>query len=174
MRNRIHIRMEDLTDESYSKDAKVRQRHAVIEPIENHCVEVEDNFEPIMTKTKWKHFHAKEKEYDFEQEKRKLLRYYSKKELRFVLSQLDMDFEKKLGYNYDYVYEMLESNDVPESPYLLSDAQKRLNHIIFDNRQTQLPPLMRPESNYLEETEVVHFKEENDASALKRLIDHLE
>ena len=37
-----------------------------------------------------------------------LLRRYSKEDLRYILSQLDMEFEKKLGYNYDYVYDMLK------------------------------------------------------------------
>ena len=69
MRNIIHIWTEDLTDESYSIDTKVRQRHAMIEPLESHCMEVEDNLEPILTKTKWNYFHTKEKEYYFEQEK---------------------------------------------------------------------------------------------------------
>ena len=116
MKNRIHIRMEDLTDESYSEIAKVRQRHALIEPLENHCVTVKNSFEPIVAKTKWNHLeHKKSKEvYNVEKERQMLLKKYSKKTLRFVLSQLDMEFEKKLGYNYDYVYEMLESDDVRE------------------------------------------------------------
>ncbi len=46
--------------------------------------------------------------FDAARERMLLLRRYSKEDLRYILSQLDMEFEKKLGYNYDYVYDMLK------------------------------------------------------------------
>lgn len=39
-----------------------------------------------------------------------LLEKYSKEDLRFVLSQLDLEFEKRIGYDYSYVYEMLNED----------------------------------------------------------------
>ena len=36
---------------------------------------------------------------------------YSTADLRFVLNQLDLDFEHKIGYNYDYVKGMLDKEN---------------------------------------------------------------
>ncbi len=44
------------------------------------------------------------------QKKKKMLEMYSKEDLRFVLSQLDLEFEKQLGYDYSYVYEILNGD----------------------------------------------------------------
>ena len=52
--------------------------------------------------------HLKQKEFNANREKMHMLSKYSKRDLLFVLSQLDMDFEKQLGYDYSYIHEMLE------------------------------------------------------------------
>jgi len=44
---------------------------------------------------------------DPEEEKKELLKKYTKDDLQFVLSQLDLEFEKEIGYNYDYVYDII-------------------------------------------------------------------
>ena len=106
--NRVHIRMEDLTDSSIHEDAAYRQLNTVIQPVSRHCVPMKADFSPVLARTKFPGYEANEKVYDSEYERKRLLSHYSKEEFRFVLSQLDMEFEKKLGYNYDYVYERLK------------------------------------------------------------------
>ena len=130
LRNRIHVRMEDLTIDNNDVDnVRTQQYKTVIEPAADRCVRVKEHFESLLAHTKWKTRNADKRNFHYEVEKIQMLRYYSKAELRFVLSQLDMEFEESLGYNYDYVYELLESDDFPETIDFLSTEQKRLNKI---------------------------------------------
>jgi hypothetical protein len=123
---RVHIRYEDLTDAKYGKDVKERQQNVVGEQLWKLCVPIYKTFTETKEKLKWqKHTDANAKPFDSKKEKQKMLKYYSKEELRFVLSQLDMEFEKKLGYNYDYVHELLNSDSVPEKPIARPPRNKR-------------------------------------------------
>ena len=86
------------------------------EPLRERCVPLkdEDAFRGIGGYTKWnkkRHRKAvqteKEQTFDAHAERTEMLSLYSKEDLRFVLSQLDLEFERSLGYDYAYVYEML-------------------------------------------------------------------
>ena len=117
--------MEDLVDSSVHEDAAYRQLSGLIKPVLRHCVVMNSYLSPILSKVK--HFSkAKKTVHDPDAERKEMLAYYSKQELEFVLSQLDMEFEKKLGYNYDYVYELLKSDDVPLRPEDLPEKQKQI------------------------------------------------
>jgi len=113
---RVHVRLEDLSDERYGKTAKERQERLIADPLWKRCIPVYGDFQETIERTKWGGVRERHKgrSFDANKEKKTLLKRYSKEELRFVLSQLDMEFEKKLGYNYDYVYRLLDSPDVPE------------------------------------------------------------
>lgn len=115
---RIHVRLEDLNDERYGMTAKERQERLIADPLWKRCIPVHGDFQETIEWTKWGRVRErhKGKSYNVNKEKKMLLKRYSKEELRFVLSQLDMEFEKKLGYNYDYVYRLLDSPDVQEKP----------------------------------------------------------
>jgi len=113
---RVHIRLEDLIDVKYGKDVKERQEAVVGDKLQNQCVPIYDEFTETNEALKWIHeLDPLANPFNAEKEKHNMLKHYSKEELRFVLSQLDMEFEKKIGYNYDYVYELLESTAFPES-----------------------------------------------------------
>ena len=114
---RVHVRLEDLSDEKYGKTARARQEHLIADPLWKRCVPINGDFQETIERTKWGEVRERYKgrSYDANKEKKVLLKRYSKEELRFVLSQLDMEFEKKIGYNYDYVYRLLDSPDVPET-----------------------------------------------------------
>ena len=114
---RVHVRLEDLSDERYGKTAKERQERLIADKLWKLCVPVNGDFQETIERTKWEGDYRKRhqgRSFNTDKEKTALLKRYSKEELRFVLSQLDMEFEKKLGYDYDYVYRLLDSPGVPE------------------------------------------------------------
>jgi hypothetical protein len=115
LKNRIHLRLESLTtdqriDDNNGTGAKELQRRLIGDPLWDRCVLMADSFREVTSHTKFRHPRQKEnRKIDPLQEKKKMLEMYSKEDLRFVLSQLDLAFEKRLGYDYSYVYEMLNS-----------------------------------------------------------------
>ena len=126
VKNRIHIRLESLTTtDQKDGDNGISpidlQRQYVREPLRDHCVLMSDNFTATLTHTnqfasKYENVFPGEeqngkKKIDVKEEKRKLLEVYSKEDLRYVLDQLDLDFEKQLGYDYGYIHEMLRDED---------------------------------------------------------------
>jgi len=117
LKRRMHLRLEDLTNTTDGTDAKTRQENAFVKPLTNRCVPLYDEFLETIERTKWKGFMMdkwKGKEYDAAHERELLLKRYTKEDLRFVLSQLDLEFEKKIGYDYSYIYELLNRDDIPE------------------------------------------------------------
>lgn len=120
LKNRIHVRLEDLASEHVSsyEEARDLQEKVVGDQLLNHCVPIYEHFHEVVERTKWQGYtpRGKNRPFNPSKEKMAMLKRYSKQELRFVLDNLDMEFEKKLGYNYDYVYRLLESDHVPETP----------------------------------------------------------
>jgi len=139
LQNRIHVRLESYTidNDGLTNSAKDPQERVIGRQLIDHCVHLYDDFREVAGYTKWQGFvqpnkrklgvknmplavreemadkeeMKNSKSFDTEKEKQMVLKRYSKEDLRFVLSQLDMEFERKLGYNYDYIYEMLEKDD---------------------------------------------------------------
>jgi hypothetical protein len=125
LKNRIHLRLESLTadqndDENGSPISnKELQRRLIGDPLRDRCVPMSDSFREVTTHTnQWasdKERNIKEQKtnknkINANQKKKKMLEMYSKEDLRFVLSQLDLEFEKQLGYDYSYVYEILNGD----------------------------------------------------------------
>jgi hypothetical protein len=117
IKNRLHVRLESLTFDKEDLVQNVEDNVAVQwkvlgEPLLERCIPVAEHFQAVVTHTKFDDKQTKGqktgKEFDAARERKNLLRKYSKSDLLFILSQLDMDFEKKMGYNYDYVYDMLK------------------------------------------------------------------
>lgn len=125
LKNRIHVRLESLTaradigvDSAYNADAKELQSRLIGDHLLDRCVPVAETFKEVKTHTKFNGYkmrkqgrrqkHLKQKEFNANREKMHMLSKYSKRDVLFVLSQLDMEFEKQLGYDYSYIYEMLE------------------------------------------------------------------
>ncbi len=108
LKQRIHLSLENLTSHE--------RKDVVGDELTSHCVPVYKEFQDIIERTKWKGFKGSKegRPYDSVKEKHKMLRKYSKTDLRYVLSQLDLEFERKLGYTYDYVYALLKSDEIPE------------------------------------------------------------
>ena len=106
------VRADISVDGAYNADAKELQSRLIGEHFLDHCVPVAETFKEMKTHTKWNGYnsqkHLKQKEFNANREKMYMLSKYSKRDLLFVLSQLDMEFEKQLGYDYSYIYEMLE------------------------------------------------------------------
>ena len=118
LKNRIHLRLESVEslstdqriDDNNDISAKELQRRLIGDPLWDRCVLMADSFREVTSHTTWNGNQKKDKsKIDPLQEKKKMLEMYSKEDLRFVLSQLDLAFEKRLGYDYSYVYEMLNS-----------------------------------------------------------------
>jgi hypothetical protein len=119
LKNRIHLRLESVEslstdqriDDNNDISAKELQRRLIGDPLWDRCVLMADSFREVTSHTKFfQTGQAKDKsKIDPLQEKKKMLEMYSKEDLRFVLSQLYLAFEKRLGYDYSYVYEMLNS-----------------------------------------------------------------
>jgi hypothetical protein len=115
LKNRIHLRLESLTtdqriDDNNGTHVKELQHRLIGDPLWDRCVLMADSFREVTSHTTWNGNQKKDKsKIDPLQEKKKMLEMYSKEDLRFVLSQLDLAFEKRLGYDYSYVYEMLNS-----------------------------------------------------------------
>lgn len=114
LRNTIQVRLESLVQgngplngECTSKELHWKFVGALLQ---NRCVNVanEKEFVPKVEYTKWKVRGEPKKTFDSKKEHREMLDIYSKEDLRFVLSQLDLEFEKSIGYDYTYVYDLLE------------------------------------------------------------------
>ena len=117
LQNRIHLRLESITepevlDNELDSKARVnsRQERAVGVQLLDHCVPMYEDFQEVTEHTSWRVYQSANK-FNSEEEQELLLNRYTKEDLRFVLSQLDMEFERKLGYNYDYILERLEKDD---------------------------------------------------------------
>jgi len=99
-------------DESYLAGL---QEQFIGTPLINRCVPMYEDFRGIASYYKWQRRRADKKDaetaFDVASEKKHLLESYTKDDLRFVLSQLDMEFELTLGYDYGYIYELLESEE---------------------------------------------------------------
>jgi len=122
-KNRLHVRLESLTfsDEGGEgnsivnvEDDETNQWEVVGKPLLDRCIPVAEYFKAVTTHTKFDNKRTKGQrtgqKFDAARERNLLLRRYSKDDLRYIMSQLDMEFEKKMGYNYDYVYEMLKES----------------------------------------------------------------
>ena len=122
-KNRLHLRLESLT---FSDEGEGGEGHDIVnveedetnqwkvigKPLLDRCIPVAEYFQAVVTHTKFDDNLTQGQrlgtKFDAARERMLLLRRYSKEDLRYILSQLDMEFEKKLGYNYDYVYDMLK------------------------------------------------------------------
>ena len=126
LQNRIHVRLESLTayqdgeNDENDVTAKELQRTIIGDPLSKLCVPMNDNFNEVTTHTnQWAAEQGgnvidqkkRRNKVDVKQETMKLLSIYSKEDLGFVLSQLDLKFEKKLGYDYSYVFDMLNEDE---------------------------------------------------------------
>lgn len=134
LQQRMHISLENLTSHE--------RKDVIGNGLTARCVPVYKDFEDVIERTKWKGYKTKiwaGKKFDSQKEKQKLLGRYSKSDLRYVLSQLDLEFEKQLGYNYDYVYELLERDDIPD----ITAKKKRPKHSKGQKRTNMKDPRTR-------------------------------
>ena len=89
---------------------KKDQTKYIRDPLRERCVfATGDNIFRAVTfhTTNKEHYNRLHKTIDPDQEKKEMLKKYSKEDLRFVLSQLDLAFERQIGYDYGYVYDIL-------------------------------------------------------------------
>ena len=110
-KNRHHLRLESLYLYTTNASATDVQSNFIGDPLNARCVPIisgKHDFRAISDYTNWEKT-KKVKGFDPIVERESLLRHYSKKDLCFVMSQLDLAFEEEiLGYNYDYVYDLLK------------------------------------------------------------------
>lgn len=111
LQSRIHVRLEDVASSpSNDSDTKKRQIKHIRDPLRQLCIKSPDRLRPVTTHTTLNMRYNKKKiKIDPEEEKMRMLKKYSKDDLRFVLSQLDLEFEKKIGYDYGYIYDILNT-----------------------------------------------------------------
>ena len=124
---------EDPSDQTFegSKDRYLQQRmhvslehviadgqHNVIgDELSKRCMPVYEDFRDVIERTKWEHSTPKHpgKQFNVAKETELLLNRYTQEDIDFILSQLDLDFEKKLGYNYDYIRDYVKNRrPIPE------------------------------------------------------------
>jgi hypothetical protein len=111
LKNRIWTRLESLSDVDKVGTSPSMQKKSIGDALLNLCVPIRMNFTEATEYTKWNTRHDVHAEaFDVNFEKKQMLVDYTKEDLRFVLSQLDLEFEKKIGYDYSYVYEMLDES----------------------------------------------------------------
>ena len=73
----------------------------------------EDNFSNKNAKRQKRRHHGRRlnqfdgKIYDATREAQQLISMYTKEDLQFVLDQLDLDFERSIGYDYEYIKNMI-------------------------------------------------------------------
>ena len=112
LRNTLQVRLESLVQGNgpLNGDCTSKELHwkFVGSLLQDRCVNVanEKEFVPKVEYTKWKVKGGAKKKFDSKKE-REMLDVYSKEDLRFVLSQLDLEFEKSIGYDYKYVDDYL-------------------------------------------------------------------
>jgi hypothetical protein len=110
LKNRIHVRLESMVDGQIDSGISAKdQRQLIGDPLLDRCIPTAENFREVTDYTKWLG-RKKNKTFNAHEEKNMLLENYSKEDLRFVLSQLDLEFENRIGYDYSYVYEMLNED----------------------------------------------------------------
>ena len=111
LQSRIHIKLESIANYGTDDDLNTeRQLQHLRDPLSSRCVKAvgDRHFRPVnhhvspRARGSW----AKPR-IDHDEEGERLLQQYTKDDLMFVLSQLDLEFERKIGYTYDYVFEML-------------------------------------------------------------------
>jgi hypothetical protein len=119
--NTLHVHVDDLIphhDENtnYTQTSKELQNRYIGEPLRKRCVQLndEESFEEHVIYTKFNPEFDKKQIFDPYEERKKMLALYSKEDLKFVLSQLDLNFEKSIGYDYRYVFEMLNAEENEE------------------------------------------------------------
>lgn len=125
--NRILLKMEALTPDESNDSEETRialQQQFVADPIRKHCIEMYDDFVATFSKGKFKatRSHQKKKEkYDTSAETKRLMKMYSKSDILFILSQIDLEFEHQLGYDYDYVNQILNRGILGDLTAFLGD-----------------------------------------------------
>lgn len=118
--NTLHVRLESLIPNNDSLNGNCSSRELqnqfIGQQLRNRCIEVADvnSFQAQDRYTKWGTAKEKRipKKYDLKPERKEMLRWYSKDDLQFVVSQLDLNFERSIGYDYGYIYDIIngESN----------------------------------------------------------------
>ena len=112
LQSRVHIKLENIaTNPNNDKDTAERQKQYIHDQLRETCVRVlgGDNFRAVPWHTNsMPHTNRIEIKSHPYKERKKALEKYTKDDLRFVLSQLDLEFEKEIGYDYNYVYKMLK------------------------------------------------------------------
>lgn len=108
LQSRLHVRLEDVANRDDGATTRRRQRKFLADALRERCVQARtaNEFRAVTYKTThsmtpW------HKKIDATKETKQMLAKYTKEDLRFVLSQLDLEFERKIGYDYDYIFEML-------------------------------------------------------------------
>lgn len=125
--SRILLKMEALTPDESNDSEETRialQQQFVADPIRKHCIEMYDDFVATFSKGKFKatRSHQKKKEkYDTSAETKRLMKMYSKSDILFILSQIDLEFEHQLGYDYDYVNQILNRGVLGDLTAFLGD-----------------------------------------------------
>ena len=108
--SRIHIRLESVATSVDNATTRANQIKYIRDPLNECCIMIAgDSFRE---ETSHVHQHKKHKMASAQNERKILLRKYSIDDLQFVLSQLDMELEQRIGYDYTYIYELLNrTND---------------------------------------------------------------
>lgn len=119
LKNRIHVRLESIIDDhcdgknctKNGRDVKLSQYQHIARKLLDRCISVPfyEDFQEITKYTKFddpnstKHIY-----FNVQKEREETLQMYEKDDLRFVLSQLDLEFEKQIGYDYSYINDILK------------------------------------------------------------------
>jgi hypothetical protein len=111
LENRIHLCLESLTTKNgAAEDLNGLQDKLIGNQLNDRCVVTYEDFQGIVTYQNWKRFRSKDQQavFDADSEKEQLLKMCTKDDLRFVMDQLDIEFERKIGDDYSYIHELLE------------------------------------------------------------------
>jgi len=105
--NTIHIRLDDLLSRDQTTTPKELQNKHIGEPLRNRCVPLNDeaSFKEHVTYTKFDPVWDAKQIFDPIKEREEMLKLFSKEDINIVLSQLDLDFEMSIGYDYSYIQE---------------------------------------------------------------------
>jgi hypothetical protein len=109
--NTLHVRVEDLIPQNQTHTSKNLQYKYIGEPLRERCVPLNDegSFKEHVIYTKFDPVWDEKQVFDPIDERKKMLAMFSKEDINFVLSQLDLDFEKSIGYDYSYIHEILNA-----------------------------------------------------------------
>ena len=111
--NMIHLRLESLYDygaERTFTNAKDLQGTLIGNELSDRCVPILEGgeFREISQYTNWDK-KKRLKGYNPMSENEEALKRFSKSDICFILSQLDLEFEQQIGYRYDNVLSMLKA-----------------------------------------------------------------